>query len=445
MPRILNFWLLICCTITVTSGSEMKLFSLVAISTSSFSGVCPAAFTTQKTAYEILPSERTGTDREISFSFHTLIASTSSLPITKVSSWALPAASAAWFATSVFAGAFASGVPLPVAVCAPSQVGKTAHSSSVPIRSIHKVYDFLVIAAPGFLPGEFSRASHLVWPWSTYLPVLDALVLQHQPLSRHRRHKPVRCCHVVLLDLVQQSAIAHFEQSSRGFAVPARALQGRSDGVLLRFAFYALYQRFQRLLAVLALAIALMHRRSRGELQRQREMYFPVPIDRGRIAFGERQLLVSGHQIALHKGFEFVHVPWPGIVLAGVEHVRRELPRRKAIMPRQLVHQVPQQDGNFVPALAQRRNVHRKCAQPVVKILTQLFLRQRAINVDAGGGQDMHVDRDRPIASRFDQGFLVQNLQQPALQAERHLRDLIQEDRAFFTQFKFPQVRPVAI
>jgi hypothetical protein len=65
-----------------------------------------------------------------------------------VSSWAFPDASAAWLAASVFAGAFARGVPPPVVVCAPSPLGKTAHNSSVPIRSIHKVYDFLVIAVP---------------------------------------------------------------------------------------------------------------------------------------------------------------------------------------------------------------------------------------------------------------------------------------------------------
>ena len=52
--------------------------------------VCPAAWTSPASGSEIFPSDRTGTERETSGSFQTLIASTSSLPIMNVLSCAFP-------------------------------------------------------------------------------------------------------------------------------------------------------------------------------------------------------------------------------------------------------------------------------------------------------------------------------------------------------------------
>src|SRR3954469_22096822 len=74
---------------TVTSGSEMYPFSREAISSSNFRGVRPVACTSPTRGKEILPSERTGIDRDTSGSFQTLIAKTSSFPITNVLSCGL--------------------------------------------------------------------------------------------------------------------------------------------------------------------------------------------------------------------------------------------------------------------------------------------------------------------------------------------------------------------
>src|SRR3954471_8572087 len=74
---------------TVTSGSEMYPFSREAISSSNFRGVRPVACTSPTRGKEILPSERTGMDRDTSGSFQTLMAKTSSFPITNVLSCGL--------------------------------------------------------------------------------------------------------------------------------------------------------------------------------------------------------------------------------------------------------------------------------------------------------------------------------------------------------------------
>ena len=82
------------------------------MSFSRVNGVSPAACTSPTSGSEIFPSDRTGIEREISGSFQTLIASTSSLPITKLSSCGLAAEASA--TEAVFADGlvwFASGPP----------------------------------------------------------------------------------------------------------------------------------------------------------------------------------------------------------------------------------------------------------------------------------------------------------------------------------------------
>src|SRR5258708_10649257 len=67
------------------------------MSCSSLSGLRPAACNSPTSGNEILPSDRTGMERETSGSFQTLIANTSSLPITKLSSCGLVAEEASAF------------------------------------------------------------------------------------------------------------------------------------------------------------------------------------------------------------------------------------------------------------------------------------------------------------------------------------------------------------
>src|SRR5579863_4005259 len=56
------------------------------MSCSNLRGVIPAACTSPTKGKEIFPSDRTGIDREISGSFQTLMARTSSFPMTNVES-----------------------------------------------------------------------------------------------------------------------------------------------------------------------------------------------------------------------------------------------------------------------------------------------------------------------------------------------------------------------
>src|ERR1700674_2910436 len=106
----------------------MKLCNFAAIAFSSCRGVVPPACTSPASGNEIFPSERTGTSRETSGSFQTLMASTSSAPITKVSSWGLTCATGPG-SLELF-GVAAAALLLWLAAspdCAHSQGESTAH------------------------------------------------------------------------------------------------------------------------------------------------------------------------------------------------------------------------------------------------------------------------------------------------------------------------------
>src|ERR1039458_3503703 len=130
---------------TVTSGSLTKFFNLAAISCSNLSGVCPAACTSPTNGREIFPSDRTGTDRESSGSCQTLIANTSSLPITNVLSCALEKSGlcAGCSLCAAEAGGALGGV-----VCAHSPVDKASRMTFVKRPFLQELPMIPVIATP---------------------------------------------------------------------------------------------------------------------------------------------------------------------------------------------------------------------------------------------------------------------------------------------------------
>ncbi len=75
------------------------------------------------------------------------------------------------------------------------------------------------------------------------------------------------------------------------------------------------------------------------------------------LQFLDGQLLVAQHQVALDEVIQLAQVARPGIVLAGLQHIRRERQRRPRVLLRHARHEMLQQDRNFFLALAQRRQL----------------------------------------------------------------------------------------
>src|ERR1700730_4394507 len=106
-------------------------------------------------------------------------------------------------------------------------------------------------------------------------------------------------------------------------------------------------------------------------------------------------------------------------------------------MLRQMMHEMAKQKWKLIFTLAQRRGLNRKSAQPVIQIFPQLLFSKRPLNISAGGCKNADVDIDRDAAAWTEELFVLQNLQQLALDAGWHLRDFVQQNRSLFTQFEF--------
>src|SRR5262249_24062993 len=93
-------------------------------------------------------------------------------------------------------------------------------------------------------------------------------------------------------------------------------------------------------------------------------------------------------------------------------------------------HEVPHQHGKVVAALAQRRQVDGEDVQPVVQVWPELPLLRPRLEVAVGGGDQPHVGADRLVAADALERLLLQDAQQLGLQRQRHVADLVQEQRA---------------
>ena len=81
-------------------------------------------------------------------------------------------------------------------------------------------------------------------------------------------------------------------------------------------------------------------------------------------------------------------------------------------------------------ALAQRRHVDREDLQAVEQVLAHLAVLHRLVRVAVGGGDHPHVDVDRLVAADAHHGAGLQHAQELDLQLDRHLGDLVEEERA---------------
>jgi hypothetical protein len=103
---------------------------------------------------------------------------------------------------------------------------------------------------------------------------------------------------------------------------------------------------------------------------------------------------------------------------------------RQAAAARDVLGQRLGQRLEVVQALAQRRQPDRQHVQPVVEVGAEAAGGHHRRQVAAGGGDHAHVDAlDAVAAQRLDL-LLLQRAQQLALQRQRHVADLVEEQRA---------------
>ena len=107
------------------------------------------------------------------------------------------------------------------------------------------------------------------------------------------------------------------------------------------------------------------------------------------------------------------------------------------------VDQVPHEQRDVLAPIAQRRHGERKHVEPVEQIAAEAPLPHFLVQIAVGGGDDAHVDVDRPRAAEPLDLAVLQHAQQLRLQLERQLADLVEEDRAAVGQLEAAGLRRV--
>ena len=92
--------------------------------------------------------------------------------------------------------------------------------------------------------------------------------------------------------------------------------------------------------------------------------------------------------------------------------------------------QQPLHDHRQVRALAQRRQSHHQAVQSIVQVVTELAVGHHGAQVAVRGADHVHVHLDLSRAAQRRHAALLQHAQQPRLHGQRHVANLVQEQRA---------------
>src|SRR5262245_3164060 len=100
------------------------------------------------------------------------------------------------------------------------------------------------------------------------------------------------------------------------------------------------------------------------------------------------------------------------------------------------------QQRNVRGPLAQRRQLDRKDAQPVVKVLAESSSFDLAEQIAIGRGDHAHIDRAGSVLADTFERSLLDHSQQLALKVEGNLADLVEKQRAAVGELKTPEAVP---
>ncbi len=119
-------------------------------------------------------------------------------------------------------------------------------------------------------------------------------------------------------------------------------------------------------------------------------------------------------------------------LVAGQEHLglRREAERSAARPAAGAVQEVRRQEPHVAAALAQRRHLDLDDVQPVVEVAPEAALGNQRLEVAVRGRHDAHVHEPRRVLAEPAHLVVLERAQEPDLRGERHVADLVQEQRA---------------
>jgi hypothetical protein len=136
------------------------------------------------------------------------------------------------------------------------------------------------------------------------------------------------------------------------------------------------------------------------------------------------------HDAALDRIAKLAQIARPGIPEEHVERLGAER-RRRSTEPRvRGIGKARRQRLNLAPSLAQRRNTNRQAVETKVEVASKASGFDVGFEVAVGRADEANVDALGPRRADAAHLAVVERAQQLGLDLERHLAELVQEERA---------------
>ena len=123
------------------------------------------------------------------------------------------------------------------------------------------------------------------------------------------------------------------------------------------------------------------------------------------------------------------------------EQRRRRLEQRPPVAFRVPPQEELDERRNLLAPIAKRRHADLDDLQPVVEILAELAGPDHRRQVAIGGRDDAHVDLHRPVAAELRERPILQHVQELGLEADGHLADFVEQDRAAARELELADAR----
>ena len=164
------------------------------------------------------------------------------------------------------------------------------------------------------------------------------------------------------------------------------------------------------------------------------------------LADRRRELLAVDRLVRIQDGqaldeiLQLAHVAGPRVGRETIEGRLRERDRRPAVgfaAP----HEIVDQRGQVVAALAQRRHDDRKHVEPEKQILAEFARAGARLEIAMSGRENADVGTALLAAADALENALLENAQQLHLHVDAHVADLVQEQRAAVGELEAPNAR----
>src|SRR3989449_9979774 len=132
----------------------------------------------------------------------------------------------------------------------------------------------------------------------------------------------------------------------------------------------------------------------------------------------------------LFRSLELADVAGPRIGKQPPVGLRLDAPDVPAVLGAIALQERADQNRNVLPALAQRRNVDRDGVDPEEQVLAQTSLAQGGLGAPVRRRDEAEVHRDSFGGSHPAHGAFLEHAEELRLELRRHLRDLVEEERA---------------